>query len=146
MTSRDQLIDQQARLLLGLHAPRSTPEDERDLRTFVQNDVLREFNLTTASPKAILGVLNTCEELRLTLAAERGDPAGALEGWATGLPGTWDRDLDEERGYELVVERAERGEWGWRWWVWDGVRTEGTAPTARQAMQAAETILEEREG
>lgn len=74
--------------------------------------------------------------LRLTLLAERGDPAGApSEGWE------WHRLASEWRKPRVgFVGRHQPGVW---WWVVNGV--EGTAPTAREAMQDADAAAKGEE-
>lgn len=81
------------------------------------------------------------DELLLILAAERGDPAGALPGWGLGNWGpaklVWTSDAGDH-----VIRRSEGLCWNWELsspgWGY------GTAPTAREAMRAVEAALRDR--
>lgn len=83
----------------------------------------------------VTAAVGAVAELRATLAAERGDPAGALPGWC------WDgEDWTSDRGAHWpmvkpgkIVYHVAVGVWSWR-----SGDVHGEAVTARDAMRAAD--------
>ena len=86
--------------------------------------------------KANAALVAEVAELRAELAAERGEEAGALPGWASDVEGLW------TLGRIAEADRADLD--GWRWYVGrdvkhhSGIVSRGVERTARAAMRAAE--------
>lgn len=79
-------------------------------------------------------------ELRATLAAERGDPAGALPGWAWDT-NTWHRPYGPVGRVGVKKLNAEWDVILWGSNLPPGFRQYSTAPTAREAMRLADASL-----
>jgi hypothetical protein len=98
----------------------------------VQVATLREAAPALAS--TVVALHDRLAELEATLAAERGDPAGALPGWYA-IGQTWNRD-------GAAVDRCcVDGAPGWFFHLPSAVGAFGPHPTAREAMRAADAAV-----
>lgn len=105
-------------------------------------DVRRLMDLVTAPLEARIATLEAeRDELHLTLLAEQGDPTGAPSGeWTwSGASGAWRRGRATVGRISWLRDPAgDRCCW---WWDVPGV-ADGHAPTAREAMKAANGAAE----
>lgn len=93
--------------------------------------------------ESLARVLGERDRLARILAVERGEEGQAPEGWTCPHGGAWYTGEDDDVSPFAWVERA-RGEHGR--WVWDatcgGLDRKGEAPSALEAMEAADAALE----
>ena len=120
-----------------------TPDEIEHLRGWITR-ALEVFPSSYPRERRLLATIDALtaerDELRLTLANERGEGAGPSDGWAyfprpevwaRGVGSAWDIDRAD-----AVVGLDGPGQWDWR-----VGRAEKRAPTARAAMIAADLAL-----
>ena len=119
-------------LLDVIEAMHERAHDEGDELTDTQALAKQTALALAIDLPALLAAWEAGEEARLSLLAERGHPAGAMPGWSW-HEGTTSWVSSCHHGM-IEVWRKAPGVWGWHIEESD----EGTAPTAREAMRAAD--------
>jgi len=90
-----------------------------------------------SAEETVEGLRRERDRLARILAVERGDVGQAPEGWSCG-PGGWCvRGTD---GQDVAIVSREDTDAPWVWWSYPdgGEEREGTAPSAMEAMEAAD--------